>query len=1150
MSNSGFKSKTAVATLILLLVLPVLSILNVSPVLATVSITSISPDSGPVGTEVTVTGKIDTFNGPYEIYFDANGDMIFTANEKVAEGYATGTDVSASFVVPNAVKGARRIKLLDVDAGTYVYGYFTVESKYKVSASPEYIQEGLTTTIKVELTGGEKNKPSEYYVVNVKVTVPTVPPVTYTASLTFATNATGYGSGTVVYPTGFSAGANTNYVGTYNIVVDQTAPEAQSSVASESFDVGLTDKTSYGRTDTVNIRAAGYGATEDVTVDITDPSGSLVYSKTVTAVDGVVTDAWTIPKDADTGTYHVTLTGTTTSKTPSDEQDFEVTSVGLTVTITDQPLAAYQRTETATMKFYVKYPDGTFFTEDDLGSVTDSVAVYKGTTPITMLTPTFESATNKWVVEWTVPKGASLGTDYVFKVLANHISDSADNTGPAEDVVSNAFEVKKAVLTVTITDQPSAGPYKAGSSVVMKFKVAYPDGTFFASGDLGEVKVGVYKGATLIATLSLGAGAYDAGTKKWTASWTIPPGTAVGDDYYFKILADAIKDKVSPPNSGPAVAVSSSYFSIVAPAITLEPSIGLVGTKVTVSGIHFEPEATVTIIFDGSDVTPTPAPVVKSDGTFTAEFLVPAGYPYGTYTVTASDTAGNTAEATFTIASPEAAQILQAIDEVEKKLDAGGAFYNFVNDWFKSISNTLDGIVTTYLSPILEGVDEIKALLKDETYGLAAIKSAVSGLSTQLSTAVETITGTISGLDTKLGTFTDTDNVASLLYEIKADVEAITVDLTPVLNAISGAQSDIVSAIDSAKTDILTAVSGLGAKLDLLVVDADLNGVPDFIEEIDHIEAKLNALPAWGDLVTKNWADLTSALSGAVSSIQGSIDSAKSDILSAISSLGTQLSSAVDSITGSISSAKSDIVSAIDSAKSEIIASMPTLDLTPVLTAIQGNSTAIIGAIDSVEAKLDNETYGLVAIKSAASGLSVQLSNAVDTITGAVGDAKASILAAIDNVKAKLDNIKGVVDAIKLKTDTINWADITAIKDAVNDIEGKVDALMQSPVAQATSGSGSTTFTASGSKVIYEGSKVGTVTVSLKTTGVGYGERLLIRYYIDPNSPTVYIEKTVTSGTNTAGWTDTAAAWKVEIVYTWRSGTDTVYWSYSVIYPP
>jgi hypothetical protein len=79
---------------------------------------------------------------------------------------------------------------------------------------------------------------------------------------------------------------------------------------------------------------------------------------------------------------------------------------------------------------------------------------------------------------------------------------------------------------------------------------------------------------------------------------------------------------------------------------------------------------------------------------------------------------------------------------------------------------------------------------------------------------------------------------------------------------------------------------------------------------------------------------------------------------------------------------------------------------------------------------------------------------------------------------------------------------------------------------------------------------VGTVTVSLKTAGVGYGERLNIRYYTDPSNPTVYIEKTVVSGTNTAGWTDAAAAWKVEIAYAWRSGTDIVYWGYSAVYPP
>jgi|GEM_PF-3166444 len=97
--------------------------------------------------------------------------------------------------------------------------------------------------------------------------------------------------------------------------------------------------------------------------------------------------------------------------------------------------------------------------------------------------------------------------------------------------------------------------------------------------------------------------------------------------------------------------------------------------------------------------------------------------------------------------------------------------------------------------------------------------------------------------------------------------------------------------------------------------------------------------------------------------------------------------------------------------------------------------------------------------------------------------------------------------------------------------------------AQATSGSGSTTT----DKIIYTGTKVGTVTVSLSTSGIGFGENVIIRYYIDPANPVLYIQKTVVTNTNTAGWTDTAAAWQVMIDIT---GTGTVNYAYSVIYPP
>jgi hypothetical protein len=256
--------------------------------------------------------------------------------------------------------------------------------------------------------------------------------------------------------------------------------------------------------------------------------------------------------------------------------------------------------------------------------------------------------------------------------------------------------------------------------------------------------------------------------------------------------------------------------------------------------------------------------------------------------------------------------------------------------------------------------------------------------------------------------------------------------------------------------------------------------------DIDKLELKFHEGGSFWTFIN-NW----------FTTIQNAISNAMNAILEAIG--------AIDAKLGSFSEGDT-VASLLYEIKASIQNMNVTVDLTPILN------------------ELENETYGLAAIKNAVSNLSGQLSQ---------------LSSAVESITSNLSDIKTTLGDIKLKTDTINWQDITYIKN-------KLDAIT---APQVTSGGGSTTFTSSGTSVIYEGAKVGTVTVSLKTTGVGYGERLRIRYYTDPNNPTVYIEKTVVSGTNTLGWTDTAAAWKVEIAYTWSSGTDTVYWSYSAIHP-
>jgi hypothetical protein len=114
---------------------------------------------------------------------------------------------------------------------------------------------------------------------------------------------------------------------------------------------------------------------------------------------------------------------------------------------------------------------------------------------------------------------------------------------------------------------------------------------------------------------------------------------------------------------------------------------------------------------------------------------------------------------------------MAAIQDIEAKLDPGGAFYTFVNDWFTTINNKLGTFI---------GTDTVASLLYD-------IKTAVEGVSDKLGTFIGTdtvasllydIKTAVGGVSDKLGTFIGTDTVASLLYQINTAVTAL--DLAPV----------------------------------------------------------------------------------------------------------------------------------------------------------------------------------------------------------------------------------------------------------------------------------------------------------------------------------------------------------------------------------
>jgi hypothetical protein len=146
---------------------------------------------------------------------------------------------------------------------------------------------------------------------------------------------------------------------------------------------------------------------------------------------------WKIPRDAVLGNnykFHLdedTIFDTYDNHGPSaatPSASFTVNDATLAVAVTQQPADNYTRTEYAMAKMNITYPDNTYFTDADLGSVL--VRVYQGATNVanvSLVAGDFNATTNEWTVMWASPYDATLAADYTFQVLINEAMDVADN---------------------------------------------------------------------------------------------------------------------------------------------------------------------------------------------------------------------------------------------------------------------------------------------------------------------------------------------------------------------------------------------------------------------------------------------------------------------------------------------------------------------------------------------------------------------------------------------------------------------------------------------------------------------------------------------------------------------------------------------------
>lgn len=275
-----------------------------------VTINPVSPSDGYVGDSRQIIGTIDTVSGAYRILFDG---------KLVANGTASPQKtVNATILIPHCYKGNHLVTLQDVN-GTSASTNFTVNTKYSTKAimPPQQTQlmEGQSTTIRVNVTGGEENNLPKANI-TVRLPYPLNNTVYYSSVQLVNTTHIGEYIADSTYPRDFGIGAHTNYTGIYKIASNITSETA-------SFTVGLTNATNYHRFDTVAIQGANYTQPESVWISI-KLAETLVFSKNVTASEGIVNANWIIPWNATYGTYNITLTSPGISKPIRDTQIFTI----------------------------------------------------------------------------------------------------------------------------------------------------------------------------------------------------------------------------------------------------------------------------------------------------------------------------------------------------------------------------------------------------------------------------------------------------------------------------------------------------------------------------------------------------------------------------------------------------------------------------------------------------------------------------------------------------------------------------------------------------------------------------------------------------------------------------------------------------------
>jgi len=408
------------------------------------------------------------------------------------------------------------------------------DSPYTLNPVPAYSQEGSIVSLVLTVKFNPVTT-STAFVFRFSVRDPSG--TTFKSQLINYTTSPGQDQFSILVPyPGVSFSGSNSLAGQYSASVDQLAPFAMPSVATSSFILGVTDNPAYERTQTVNLQGSRYNASEPVGVTIrTQTTSTIVFSDSIFAtVTGLAIDSWKIPVDSAIDNYIVTLTGSSTVKSPPDVQTFSVRVAIMSVAGILSSKSTYQRTETMKFSFQPVYPDASI--------PTTGVALLTLARPTggnVTLTAIYDSLAQTFNASYTTAITNQTGV-WTATLTGHAYSDAYGNTGPGVKV-TNSPQLTPASMGISVTANTSIG---VDQQLKFNATIAYPDGTIFQSGTVAGFLL--YAGTPAVNN-SIPM-IFDTNLRLWVGTYTVRSSDTGG---LWSLVVKA-SDSQSPPNTGAA----------------------------------------------------------------------------------------------------------------------------------------------------------------------------------------------------------------------------------------------------------------------------------------------------------------------------------------------------------------------------------------------------------------------------------------------------------------------------------------------------------------------------------------------------------------------------------------------------------------------